>query len=162
MDEGTTSKTSEQIAQALDTMAALAAQAAGDGSRRRPAELEALTGRSVDGDMARPRDAPRNVEQYAGAFLRRVEIGEQAAGRGQGEAVPVGLVGQVQALADEAALGLERRIAARGAGPGRPVLALRAPVETELKKAGGQDFLGFGANRLVQLAQRDAGCTLGF
>ena len=61
----------------------LAEQAAGDAARDRPRQLEAVAGRGVDRHVARPLDPARRIEQDARALLGRVEIGQQAAGRGQ-------------------------------------------------------------------------------
>ena len=64
-----------------------------------------------------------------------------AAGCREGEAVPVRFIGQVLSRPDEAAFGLERRLAGRCTRPGRPVLALCAPVQAQLQKIGREHFL---------------------
>ena len=61
----------------------LAEQAAGDAARRRAGELEAVAAGGVDRHVRDARDPARRVEQDAGAALGRVEIGEQAARRGE-------------------------------------------------------------------------------
>ncbi len=58
------------------------------------------------------------------------------------QAVPFGTVGEVDAVRHQLALGLEARIAGTGTGPGRPTLALGAPVEAQFKQAGRQDLFG--------------------
>ena len=58
-------------------------QAAGDAAAGRARQLEAVAACCVDCHVARPSDAPRDVEQDARAFLRRVEIGEQPARSGE-------------------------------------------------------------------------------
>ncbi|MNX82505.1 hypothetical protein D3C86_1142370 [compost metagenome] len=67
-------------------------------------------------------------------------IGGAACG-GQGEAVPVRLVLQVDAVRDQFTRGVERGVAACCSRPGCPVLALGAPVEAEFQQIGRKNFL---------------------